>query len=207
MTSNPWLAIPLEDYESHMSLPSVGQSSYLAGVLRRWVDALKPSSVAVPGCAGGNGFDVLSSSGVQRAVGIDVNAAFLDTVGKRYGGMFQTLELLELDISSPDCVFQPVEFIFAALIFEYVKPDRCLERLRALVTAEGRVGVILQNASPDHAAVTPSPFSSLKSLEAVITLVPPRDFKPLAEAAGFTLLEEQQQTLESGKSFSEFLLA
>ena len=207
MASNPWLTIPLEDYESHMSLPSVGQSSYLAGVLRRWADSLKPSSVAIPGCAGGNGFNVLSSSGVRRVVGIDINAAFLDAVRKRYSGMFHTLELLEGDINSPDCVFEPVEFIFAALIIEYVKPDQCLERLRSLVTAGGRVGVILQNASPDHAAVTPSPYSSQKSLEGMMTLVQSGDFRRLAAAAGFIILEDRQQTLETGKSFSEFLLA
>ena len=28
--SNPWLSIPLEDYEGHMSLPAVGQAQMLA---------------------------------------------------------------------------------------------------------------------------------------------------------------------------------
>ena len=28
--NNPWLTIPLEDYESHMALPDVGQAKMLA---------------------------------------------------------------------------------------------------------------------------------------------------------------------------------
>ena len=29
---NPWLEIPLSDYESHMSLPEVAQAQLLAGI-------------------------------------------------------------------------------------------------------------------------------------------------------------------------------
>ena len=40
-TSNPWLNIPLDDYEGHMSLPTVGQAQMIADqldrALARWV--------------------------------------------------------------------------------------------------------------------------------------------------------------------------
>jgi hypothetical protein len=36
---NPWLEIPLEDYEGHMALPSIGQAQFLANVLGTLVQA------------------------------------------------------------------------------------------------------------------------------------------------------------------------
>ncbi len=50
--SNPWLNIPLDDYEGHMSLPAVGQAQMLAEqldrALARWaphrtIQAVSPS--------------------------------------------------------------------------------------------------------------------------------------------------------------------
>jgi len=50
--SNPWLSIPLEDYERHMSLPAVGQAQMIADQFDRALARTAPASVAVIGCAG-----------------------------------------------------------------------------------------------------------------------------------------------------------
>jgi hypothetical protein len=60
--SNPWFDIPLEDYESHMSLPTVGQGQLIARQMEDLVLEHEPASVAVIGCAGGNGFERLVGS-------------------------------------------------------------------------------------------------------------------------------------------------
>jgi hypothetical protein len=67
---NPWLEIPLEDYEGHMALPAVAQAPYLAGVLGAWARSQGSRSVAVLGCAGGNGFDALPHGQVRRDVSV-----------------------------------------------------------------------------------------------------------------------------------------
>ena len=54
---NPWLTIPLADYEAHMALPQVGQARLLADLFAAELRVGSPSSVAVLGCAGGNGFE------------------------------------------------------------------------------------------------------------------------------------------------------
>jgi hypothetical protein len=56
---NPWLDIPLEDYEAHMSLASVAQAQFLAETLGATVQLCSAESVAILGCSGGNGFDRL----------------------------------------------------------------------------------------------------------------------------------------------------
>lgn len=74
---NPWTEIPLADYEGHMSLPSVGQAQMLDAVFGQDLQAYAPESVAVLGCAGGNGFKRLIGSRVKRVVAVDINPLYL----------------------------------------------------------------------------------------------------------------------------------
>src|SRR5688572_10848327 len=109
--SSPWLSLPLADYEGHMSAPNVGQAELLAGV---FMDALKefsPATVAVIGCAGGNGFDRMDPQVVNRVVGVDINPAYLEVVASRYSGRFKVLELCNADISQSQLEFNPVELV------------------------------------------------------------------------------------------------
>ena len=48
---NPWLEIPLSDYEGHMALPTIGQSQLIARELATLVREQSPRSVAVIGCS------------------------------------------------------------------------------------------------------------------------------------------------------------
>ncbi len=56
---NSWLDIPLADYESHMALPYVAQAQLLSDLFAEALQELSPESVALLGCAGGNGFEAL----------------------------------------------------------------------------------------------------------------------------------------------------
>ena len=76
--TNPWLGIPLSDYEAHMALPEVAQAKLLADVFHSVLAARRPSSVAVIGCAGGNGFDRIDTSITKRVVGVDINPEYVD---------------------------------------------------------------------------------------------------------------------------------
>jgi hypothetical protein len=54
---NPWLDVPLADYEGHMSVPELQQLGALSDL---FADALafgRSTSVAILGVAGGNGLD------------------------------------------------------------------------------------------------------------------------------------------------------
>jgi SAM-dependent methyltransferase len=204
--SNPWLEIPLEDYETHMALPSVAQASYLAQTLFRWVKALNPSSVAVLGCSGGNGFDVLPPAQVHRVVGVDINPAYLAVAEKRFHNRFQTLELIPGDLLSPSLTFAPVDLVFAALIFEYVSPRRCLPTIIRFLKPGGKLGVILQQETPAHPAITPSGIPSLRRLEGHMRLISTKEFEEIARSEGMTVHEKRRRKLDTGKIFSELLL-
>ena len=84
MDSNPWLHIPLEDYERHMSHHLVGQSTLLNALTKKYLDAIKPEVVIFFGIAGGNGLEHIDNQITQSVYGIDINQDYLDTAYKRY---------------------------------------------------------------------------------------------------------------------------
>ena len=117
---SPWLSIPLEEYEGHMALPEIGQAQMLAGELEFAVRRYSPKSIAIIGCAGGNGLDRLVGSGIERNVGIDINPAYVEMVSRRFRSRISGLELHVADIQSALPQIRSVDLVFAALILEYV---------------------------------------------------------------------------------------
>jgi SAM-dependent methyltransferase len=204
---NPWLTIPLSDYENHMDLPEVGQAPYLAGRLAEWARSTGARSVAVLGCAGGNGFDLLPRPQVRRVVGIDLNPGYLEAARARHRDRFPRLELLAGDLLDPSFPLpKPVDLAFAGLFLEYVDVAGALARIRALLVPGGRLGVVLQLPNAAIAEVTPSPYRSLERLGGLMALVDPERFTTLAETAGYRPVSAQTARLASGKSFQEILL-
>jgi hypothetical protein len=58
--SYPWPETSLAGSEAHMPLPGIEQTQHLVGELELAVRMHRPKSVAVIGCARGNGFDRLA---------------------------------------------------------------------------------------------------------------------------------------------------
>jgi SAM-dependent methyltransferase len=198
----PWLNIPLADYEGHMALPEVAQAEFLASVFADQLKELRPRSVAVLGCAGGNGFDRIDTSLTKRVVGIDINRDYIQTAAKRFQRVFDTLDLHVLDIASASIPPEPVEFVFAGLIFEYVEVSRALPNVASLCRPGGQLVTVLQMASPEMSAVTPSPFDSLQSLVPILKTVDPAAFALLASESGFKPISSSRTRLPSGKEFA-----
>ena len=119
--NNPWLDISLSDYEAHMALPEVAQARLLADVFAAQLEIHKPGSLAVLGCAGGNGFERIKPDITRRVVGVELNGSYLQAVRVRFGNVFEELELIEGDIQSAAAAFAPVDLIYAALVLEYVE--------------------------------------------------------------------------------------
>lgn len=195
-TRNPWTDIPLADYEGHMSLPSVGQAQLLDEVFGQDLQAYAPGSVAVLGCAGGNGFKRLIGSPVKRVVAVDINPLYLKELGNRLGAAIPGLELVCGDLLEASVTFAPVQLVHAALVFEYVDPATLLPRIREWLLPDGVLTAVLQLPSKTMAAITPTPFISLSRLAPLMKLVPPEIFKAHAGNAG--LVEESGEVVTPG---------
>lgn len=200
--NNPWLTIPLKDYEGHMALPEIGQAEMLVNELRNLLAAYAPTSLAFVGCTGGNGFEEAIEAGATRIVGIDINADYLGDARRRYADRIGGLELYCVNVEEDVLQCTPVHMIYAALIFEYVDTKKALRNLRTLCLPNGILAVMLQLPKQGAANVSPSPFHSLKTLSSIMRLVIPEEFRTAAEEEGFKFLSERVVALESGKQFA-----
>ena len=77
---NPWFDIPLAEYEGHMSLPEVAQAQLLGNVFEGMLKKYIPKSVAIIGCAGGNGLERISTDITNRVVAVDLNALYVENL-------------------------------------------------------------------------------------------------------------------------------
>jgi trans-aconitate methyltransferase len=199
--NNPWLSIPLSDYEAHMALPEVGQAQMLADVFAGQLDIRRPASLAVIGCAGGNGFDRIAPEVTRRVVGVDLNVRYLDEVRGRYAARFEQLELVEADIQSAAGAFAPVDLIYAALVLEYVEVEPVVMQLSAMLNPGGTLVTVVQLPDANLSAVTPSPHASLEPLAAAMRFVAPKDLRIGAELAGLRQIASAKRRTPSGKQF------
>ena len=167
----PWLAIPLAEYEGHMALPEIGHAQLLADELDFSVRQHSPKSIAVIGCAGGNGFDRSIGGVVDRVVGIDINPRYVEAVRSRFGGRIPGLELHVADIQFVLPKISPVDLVFAALILEYVDVPTTMSSFRSLCAPGAALVVILQAADSCTEAVSPSPYKSIQLLAPAMQLL------------------------------------
>ena len=198
---NPWLRIPLEDYEGHMAMPAIGQATMLADQFDKLLRSYAPKSVAVIGCAGGNGFEKAVEALVSRVVGIDINPNYIADAKERYAPQIDGLQLYCANIEEALPDIDPVEMVYAALVFEYVHVPRALGNLRRLCSPNGILAVLLQLPKEETEAISPSPFESLRALNSIMQLVPPERLCIAAGALGFCLLSKDLIVIESAKQF------
>jgi SAM-dependent methyltransferase len=98
-----------------LSTPIAGnaQARMLADELESAVRQHAPSSVAIIGCSGGNGFERLIGTTVELIVAIDINPTYVAAAQARFGTQLPQLVLCVADIQNPLPNITPVEMIFA----------------------------------------------------------------------------------------------
>jgi hypothetical protein len=198
--SNPWLTIPLTDYEGHMRSAAVQQLDVLSDLFAEAVTACSPTSVAILGIAGGNGLDRIDGSVTRRIVGIDVNQLYLDAVRQRYSHLLP-LELHCIDLEEQVVELEPVRLVHAALVLEHAGTGRCLNNAVSLVGGDGSLSVVLQLPSALEQNVGSSGYSSILSLSAHFSLVDPGWLVESLKGHGFRLDCEVHRAVSSGKKF------
>ncbi|MFN7924767.1 MAG: methyltransferase domain-containing protein [Bryobacteraceae bacterium] len=199
MTSNPWLDVPLEDYEGHMRAPGVEQLDALADLFGEALAFCRPESVAILGVAGGNGLDRIDTGVTKRIVGVDIHPEYLAAVRTRYPELPLTLVCCDLDRGAIEEA--PAAMVHAALIFEHAGIEGCLESAVRMVAAGGFLVVVLQLPSATAAGVAATRFETIQALGSRFRLVDKDEFAGLVSGSGLTMVEQRQRSLPSGKAF------
>lgn len=199
--ANPWFKVPLLDYEAHMSMPQVAQAAMLAEVFADLLKAYSPRSVAVIGCAGGNGFERISPEVTTRVVGIDINPAYVGVCGARFDGRIPELELVVGDIENDEFSFAPVDLVYAALVLEYVDVAAALTHILPMLVPGGTLGTVVQLPGFTALTVTPSPFVRVQALRDIMHFVSPTALQSVAEKEGFEQARSRLVSTRAGKEF------
>lgn len=200
---NPWLDIPLADYEGHMASPEVAQAQMIADAFAELLQAQQPGSLAVIGCAGGNGFERIHRRETTRVVGVDINPSYLAEARRRFDRAFDELELCCADVGAvaDELAFEPVDLIFAALIFEYVDAHVVLPRLAARLRPGGLLAVLLQLPVLGVPEITRTSHTRLSALAPVLRLADPEAIAGAARTVGLAQSGTRRIDLPTGKSF------
>jgi SAM-dependent methyltransferase len=198
--NNPWLNVPLADYEGHMALPGIEQAQLLSDIFAEALAKFSPSSVAIIGCAGGNGLERIAPT-ITRVVGVDLNPHFVAETRARFGSQIENLELMVGDIQNPEVWFAPVDLIFLGLVLEYVNVEIVMARMPSMLTARGHLVTVLQLPNVGQQQVSPSPFKSVSPVGEIMHFVPPARLRESVEAEGYIQLESRVVVSRGGKAF------
>jgi hypothetical protein len=199
---NPWKSIALSDYEAHMALPAVGQAAMLAAEFAKAVADVQPRSLALVGCAGGNGLDQIAGTAFDRVICVDINGSYLEQLTARYQRTIPHLECHACELEGfRTC--GTVDLVFGGLVFEYTRLGEAIEAVALLLATGGAFVALIQMPASGMPTVSPSPYA--QALDGVVDFfqyVEPGVLAAVAAERGLALGEQRSLVLESGKSFS-----
>ncbi len=205
MTSdtNPWLNIPLEDYERHMAHHLVGQSMLLNTLTKKYLDEIKPGTVVFLGIAGGNGLEHIDNNITRTVYGIDINPEYLNTASTRYQHTIASLKLLNLDIARHSETICRADFVWAALVLEYTGVDKALEFCANNMCNGGHLIISIQSNN-NKQTVSPTGIETIKKAGEIFSIVDPENLVSKSAEKGFRLIGREENVLPNGKSIITF---
>ncbi len=195
---NPWLEVPLEDYEGHMSAPGVAQLEPLADLFEQALKLSRPASIAILGIAGGNGLDRVDLSTTKHILGVDIQSSYLSSIQKRFSTY--PVKLVCVDLQKVALAEPPVSLVHAALIFEHAGTGLCLRNATSLTAKGGYLSVVLQLPCETAAQVSPSPFASIQALSTSFQLVDKSKLEAELTDMGFRMERGNQYQVPGGKA-------
>ncbi|MFC0517346.1 class I SAM-dependent methyltransferase [Mucilaginibacter angelicae] len=198
--ANAWNRIPLEDYEQHMQHENVAQAQLLNDLTKKYLLKHNPESPLFLGISGGNGLEHIDVNKTKIVYGIDVNQSYLDETKKRFGERIKQLVLANADISGAKESFLKADFVWAALIFEYIDIQRGLEFIANNTDEFTRLIITIQSNNGNQ-SVSQTGVESIKSVKEIFKIVDKDNLQISASMFGFELIGSEENILPNGKSF------
>jgi hypothetical protein len=202
VSTNPWLTIPLADYEGHMGSPEVDQSALLSQLFSATLARHRPRSLAVLGCAGGNGFDQIDPVTTERIFAIDINPAYTAEALTRYRERLPGLRALTLDVQTMALPAISVDLVHAGLVLEYVDIACVIPKIASMVVRGGAFHTVVQLPSNSMPSVSTTRFTSLQRLTPSMRLVSPDELTAVALEANLSLRDKGFAQSHTGKMFA-----
>lgn len=198
--TNAWNRIPLEDYERHMEHENVAQSQLLNDLTNKYLQKHNPESPLFLGVSGGNGLEHIDINKTKRVYGIDVNKSYLEETQKRFGEKIKQLVLINADISTSNESFLKADFVWAALIFEYIDIQKGFEFIANNMGESTKLIITIQSNNGNQ-SISQTGVESIKSVKEIFKIVDKDNLQVNALKVGFELIGSEENMLPNGKSF------
>ena len=197
---NAWNSVPLEDYEQHMQHKNVAQAQLLNRLTNKYLQKHNPENLLFLGISGGNGLEHIDINKTKIVYGIDVNQSYLEETKKRFGEKIKQLVLVNADISSSNEPFLKADFVWAALIFEYIDIKKGFEFIANNIGEATKLIVTIQSNNGNQ-SVSETGVESIKSVKEIFKIVDKDSLQVNALKMGFELTGSEENILPNGKSF------
>ena len=196
--ANPWNEIPLDVYETHMSLDSVRQLQALNRMTRAQLEAYPVRTAMILGVAGGNGLEHVRREKYDRVWGVDLNRDYLQAAALRHPALEGVLCLLPLDLTKDAALLPEAELVIANLLIEYVGYaafQNVISRVRpryisCVIQINGGVGEWVSDSPYLHA---------FDGLDAIHCQVEPKELTAHMEQIGCREILQKSEPLPNGK--------
>ncbi|WP_254561824.1 hypothetical protein [Dyadobacter diqingensis] len=202
---NPWNNIPLADYERHMEHQDVGQAKLLNHLTGKYLTKYNPENILFLGISGGNGFEHIDTDTAKSVCAIDINETYLEETWKRFGEKIKQLTLVSTDIGSSDVSCIKADFVWAALIFEYVEIEKCFEFIKHNTATNAKLIVTIQSNNGVQ-SVSQTGVESIKSVASIFKTVDKKNLQKTALSFGFECNGLEENFLPNGKSLLTYEL-
>lgn len=197
--TNPWNNIPLADYELHMEHQDVGQAQLLNLLTSRYLQKANPENVLFLGVSGGNGLEHINTNKVKIACAIDINESYLEETRKRFSEKISHLQLVNTDIGLSNTSYIKADFVWAALILEYVDIEKFFDFISNNTDNHSRLIVTIQSNNGVQ-SVSKTGVESIKSVSGIFKVVDKYDLQTKAAIFGFECIGWEENFLPNGKS-------
>ena len=198
--NHPWKEIPLDDYEQHMALDSVGQLQALNRIMKNQFEARPVRTAMVLGAAGGNGLEHIRKEKYDSVLAVDINEDYLKAAAKRHVGLQDVLEFLCLDLSAEAEKLPHAELVIANLLVEYIGCD-VFQQVICRVNPDW-VSCVIQINDDKAKWVSDSPYlHAFDRLDEVHHQMEESLLTEAMKAVGYEKILQEEDPLPNGKKF------
>lgn len=186
-----------------MQHKDVGQAKLLNYLAGKYLKNNNPENILFLGISGGNGLEHIDTEQVKRVCAIDINSSYLKETRERFGDKIKQLALVNVDIGSSTASFIKADFVWAALIFEYVDSKRCFEFIKNNTDACAKLIITIQSNNGVQ-SVSHTGVESVKSVASIFKTIDKDDLQKEAVAFGFDCVGSEENFLSNGKSLRTY---
>lgn len=200
--SNPFLEIPIEIYEKHMSLDSVQQLQTLNGIMRDQLNRYDVSTGMILGVAGGNGLEHVEKNKFDVVYGVDVNPQYLETCKQRFSHLGTHFKGLCFDLADLSSCLPKSELIIANLIIEYIGCEAFACHMQKI--RPKYISAVIQVNTGDG-FVSDSPYlHAFDRVAEVHHQIEETELKHSLSRLGYSCILSEEYPLPNGKLFQRF---